>query len=158
MIVGLIVAIYFAYKFSDYAAHLILSFTEKAKTFLPLLSFILTFFIVLLAFIVLSKVMSSLIKITGLGFFNRIFGALFGGLKFAILISVLLVFVLPLEEKFEIIEKKTKKESLLFSPLIKLGLEIQPKLFFLKEQIKEKLYELDEYIPQKEDNSVIVSN
>jgi membrane protein required for colicin V production len=60
-----------------------------------------------------------------LGGLNKLLGGVFGALKFALIVSVLLNVFDAIDSRFSIISKETKENSIGYNPLMKLG----PKLW-----------------------------
>ena len=56
-----------------------------------------------------------------LGFVNRVFGAVFGGLKFALALSAVLLLVDQFSFLFQFFDTQILDESLLYQPLKSLG-------------------------------------
>jgi len=59
---------------------------------------------------------------------NKILGAVFGALKFAMVMSVLIFIIDALEESYPMISLKTKNESVLYKPIGKIAPAIIPAL------------------------------
>lgn len=89
------------------------------------LAFATVFILIVVAVFIFGKVLEGLIKMVALGLVNRLFGLLFGALKFGLIVSSLF-FILngfPITEK--LISPKWKQESLLYKPIA----SIAPMLF-----------------------------
>lgn len=103
------------------------------------MSFIIVFIVVFTATILLGKLFSSLVNVTPLGIFNRILGALFGLLRYALLLSVLLWFISSADKKYHFIPDEQAEKSKLISPVQKIAPAVLPILNSFQEKIKEKL-------------------
>src|ERR1700685_2166190 len=84
---------------------------------LAVLSFILMFLIVIVGMYFLAKLFTSLIDKAGLGVFNKLMGALFGILKFAFIISILIYFFNHFNEKHHYVSQEKKTSSKLYQPI-----------------------------------------
>ena len=75
------------------------------------------------------------INLLALGIFNKLAGAAFGTLKFAVIISVAILIL----NKFDVNKSLERKAngSLLFNPIAKLVPAIIPKLNVIKDEIKD---------------------
>lgn len=90
-----------------------------AFAFLFLLSLIIVFLV--------AKIITKLLKKASLGTVNKLLGAAFGGLKFALILSV--VFMIDtLSKSYPILNSKTKYKSLLYKPIAILAPIIIPEL------------------------------
>ena len=114
---ALVLGLYFAFFFSDYAANLLTEHFTISKKYLAAISFVVTFVVVILAVIVLGNALHKMIDVLMLGFLNKAAGAVFGILKGALYMSIL-IFVINyfgIEQSF--IKKESKKDSLLYEPV-----------------------------------------
>ncbi|MEY4595159.1 MAG: hypothetical protein RIQ47_1569 [Bacteroidota bacterium] len=106
-------------------------------------SLFLVFLTIWIGMILLSKLFEGLITVTMMGLFNKIAGALFGLVKFAVIASVLIYFFHKADTKYRWILPDTKAESKLYYPLLKTAPFILPVLKNLEEEV-------DEQFPAKE--------
>lgn len=83
--------------------------------------FIGIFIAVIIAVNLLAKGITKILKMAALGFVNRIFGALFGGLKFALALSALLLLIDQFSFLFQYFDTEILDESYLYEPLKSLG-------------------------------------
>ena len=138
-IAGLIIAIYFAFKFSDIAESYLLQYAKDIEKFIPLISFIIVFFIILLVIVLMGKVVEKLLNFTGLGIFNKLFGLTFGAIKAALIIGILTGLLLRFEPAVKIISENTKKNSVLYRPVMTLVQTCKPLLQDIYYQFKDKI-------------------
>jgi membrane protein required for colicin V production len=116
-LVGLILGIYGAIKFSDYTAEKLVQYVEITQEWLGLISFLVTFIAIVFGVFLLAKSLNKALKLVALGTVNRILGLLFGTLKFALIVSIGLYFFENMNRKFEVVEKDFAKESMLYEPI-----------------------------------------
>jgi|TARA_B110001469_G_scaffold126439_1_gene144087 membrane protein required for colicin V production len=116
-LVGLILGIYGAIKFSDYTAEKLVQYAEITQEWLGLISFLVTFIAIVFGVFLLAKILNKALKLVALGTVNRILGLLFGTLKFALIVSIGLYFFENMNRKFEVVEKDFAKESMLYEPI-----------------------------------------
>ena len=102
-------------------------------------SFLIAFIIVFIAVILLGRLFSSLVNVTPLGIFNRILGALFGLVRYALLLSVMLWFLYSAEKKFRFIPQAQTEKSKLISPIQKVAPALLPVLDSLKEKVRKEI-------------------
>jgi len=99
---------------------LIKSFDFSPKTAQPL-SYLLIFISIAISMLMLAKMLDKMFESMSLGGLNKLFGGVFGALKYALIISVLLNVFDAVDSKFSILKKETKENSIAYKPLIKLG-------------------------------------
>lgn len=125
---SLALAIYGGIKFSDYISTLLVEKFGWQTAFLPLISFVLIFIAIIIVVFTLAKLLERLLKLTALSPVNKLLGAVFGALKFGLIISVLLVIINSIDQKIQIVSDETKEQSLLYAPVLKLSTTLIPAL------------------------------
>jgi len=75
---------------------------------------------------ILASVLTKLFKATGLGWLNRLAGGLFGGIKFLLIVSILLNLVSLFYEKVPIKKENKLSESKFYEPIKKVVPTIIP--------------------------------
>jgi len=90
-IIALIAGIYAGMHLS----HLITPFIENSvpENYLHILSFVITFIIVVLGLYLIGKLLEKIVDIIQLGFVNKMAGSVFGAVKFLIITSVIFYFI-----------------------------------------------------------------
>ena len=101
---------------------------EWETEFLPIISFVLVFIVIVIAVFALAKLLTNVLKLAALGPLNKMGGAVFGAIKFGLIMSVLLVVINAIDQKIQIVSDETKEESLLYKPVIKLSTTLIPAL------------------------------
>jgi len=134
-ITALLLGIYIGVKFSHFASdHIAENFAINSK-YLPIISFSVTFILVVIAVHLLGRMIEKFLGFVALGFFNKLFGALFGAAKTALILSVFILVVDQIDRQIDIIPDSEKKKSVLFQPLANLLPAIIPEF---EEMIEEK--------------------
>jgi membrane protein required for colicin V production len=128
MLLGLVIGIYAAFKFSDLIFSFVQKFLSDNGYLIHIISFLVVFGVIVLTFILFAKIIESVLKVTALNIFNKIAGALFGVLKFSLVISVLLLLFLPLQKKINAIPQKVLNESVLYPYILNVSSWIYPVL------------------------------
>lgn len=134
---ALLLGILGAVMFSDFTSGLIIKKFEVSGQYLPILSFAVTFIVIVIAVHLLAKMLNKLIDAIALGIVNRLLGVLFSILKTAFIVSIILVLINKADNKFNFIPDDTKENSILYKPLSNFAPMIFPYLNF--EKIKEKI-------------------
>ena len=112
--------------FSDFVAEL-LSDSIESK-YVPLVSFAITFILIVATVFVLGKMLEKAVNLVQLKLVNKLTGAVFGVAKIVLVISVLLVIVNSFDQKANIVPKDLKENSLLYQPLSEVSLKVIPAL------------------------------
>lgn len=137
MIIGLIIGLYAAFKFSSLVQGLLKNVVSENSAILPFLSFALVFAAVLLIMILFAKFLEGILKIASLNLFNQIAGALLGIFKFGLVVSVVLWSFKALEPHWDFISSDMKNKSLLYEPVLKTASFVTPALEDIKKEFKE---------------------
>lgn len=115
-------------RFSDFIAAKIKEWFSWDSPYLPVVSFAITFLGIVILIYFIAKLIQRLAEGMALGAFNKIGGALFGALKFAMVMSVVIFVIDALEESYPMVSFKTKEESLLYKPVGKIAPTLIPTL------------------------------
>jgi membrane protein required for colicin V production len=134
---GLLLGIYGAIKFSDYTAGLMLEHLHLTTQYLHLIAFAVTFVIIVIGVHFLGNLVEGIFEMAFLGFANSILGVVFGVLKTAFILSVILVIMEKADSKINILPKDISEKSLFYHPIERLAPSIFPDLNF--DEIKTKL-------------------
>ena len=141
MMIGLVLGLYVAIKFSGLFEGMVKKMTDSPERVLPWITFILVFILVLVVMILLAKFLEGILKIGKLTQINQLVGAIFGGLKFALTVSVILAIFKPIDNRVQLIDKKTKQESLLYQPVLNLAHLLFPALEDVKQEFEKVIPE-----------------
>jgi len=118
MIIGLVLGLYLAFKTSSLFEGLVGKYLDASGKTLHYMSFFIVFIAVILIMVLLAKLLEGLLKIGNLNVFNKVFGALFGILKFAIVVSVIFSVFRPVDAHLGLLSAKTKSSSYLYQPVV----------------------------------------
>lgn len=138
---ALVLGILGAMRFHERMGDLLNNWFEINPEHLNILSFAVTFILIVLLVHVAAFLVDKLIKAVALNFVNRLAGMVFGVLVTAFLISVILQPVAAANSKKAFISEETIQGSLLFIPLSKFAPTVFPYL---------KRTEFREWLPGKE--------
>lgn len=111
--------VYVAKWFSPFGVLILTRFFDFSETLAKPVSFVLIFILVAFVLMIVAKTLDKLVNTISLGGLNKFFGGVFGLLKYALLISLLLNVLHAIDSKFTIIKPVTKSESVLYEPLRK---------------------------------------
>ena len=114
---ALILGIWGAFEFSHITSDFLVENFNWNWKHLNLISFIITFIIIVILVHIIGSVLDKMIEAAMLGFLNRLAGILFGVLKTALILSVLLVVFDRIDRDVNIISEDKKEESRLYQPI-----------------------------------------
>ncbi|CAN5309500.1 CvpA family protein [soil metagenome] len=114
--------------FSDYVAEKIAAWFDWQSPYLPVISFALTFLIIIAFVFLVAKMIQKMVEGVALSAVNKIGGAIVGALKFAMILSVVVFVMDAIEESYPMVSFKTKEESLLYRPIGKIAPMLIPAL------------------------------
>jgi membrane protein required for colicin V production len=135
---SLIIGIYISMHFSYFLANILTDVGDLKPSVVQMVSFAATFFLVVLGIGLAGKFFTKLAEKIHLGFVNNILGAVFGLLKMAIIISIVLLVFDALNSKIPFVSKEKMDNSALYEPLKNLGTKVFPKLIQVRGVIEEK--------------------
>ncbi len=133
-LISLILGVYIASNFSHYIGNYLVKYISLEEQYIKLVSFIITFILVVLGVALLGKLITKVADEASLGLANRIAGGLFGALKFGLLVSVVFLLMEKVEKNFSIIPKEQKETSILYQPVKSVAPLLYSKFSELKEQ------------------------
>lgn len=114
--------------FSDFIAQKLGSWFSWNSPYLPVIAFALTFLAIVILIFFVAKMVQRMVEGMALSTINKVGGGVFGALKFAMVMSVVIFMVDALEESYPMISFKTKEESLLYRPIGKIAPTLIPAL------------------------------
>lgn len=126
-LLALLVGIYAAVHFADQTSTWLKKNVQDVP-YLPVVSFVLTFLGAGALVFFGGKALEKVVSIASLGFMNKTAGAIFGAIKGALIVSVLLVALESIDDKKEFIPNKLRKESLLYEPILSISKKIYPSI------------------------------
>ncbi|BAF70285.1 CvpA family protein [Nitratiruptor sp. SB155-2] len=119
---GIIGGIYFGSRYADtvgsFIDHNIITIKNEAA--LTFVGFLVGLFGIWIAMALLGNLVTKLTHMSGLGFFNRLFGVLFGWAKIFLIFAVIIYAISSMEITKRVLEKYTKN-SILYPLMIQTG-------------------------------------
>ena len=116
-LIGFVLGVYIAVYFSHYVSDFLVDKMSWNMRFVNLASFAITFFIVVFLISLAGKFLTTMAGFAALGFVNKFFGAAFGFIKIAFVVSVVIMFFGSTNEKINLVEKETLDGSVLYPPI-----------------------------------------
>ncbi len=125
-LLALVLGIYGAIHFATHIQPFLIDEFSINSAFLPIVSFGLTFLVIVLIVRLLGFLVDRFFKLVALGFLSRVLGGVFGVLKMAFMISACLLIFNTFDYHLELISKEQKKSSLLYRPICNMVTSIVP--------------------------------
>ena len=144
-LVGLIIGVYVAIKFSVYLEPEIENYIKDYKEFVPIVSFVILFLVSILSIRSVGYVLDKFTKALSLGIISKFLGAIFGFLKY----HIILIFLLFIITEYDLINKKIKKESVLLEPLKQTAEVIHPQINKHKKNILDQVEKETQKVKEK---------
>jgi membrane protein required for colicin V production len=138
-LLALIVGVYGSMHFSSFTFEYLNGVVEIEPSYLQLASYGLTFLLIVLVITLTGKLLTMLVKMVALGLINRLMGALFGGLKALLILSVLILFFDRMNRQFSIINNEIIEQSKLYEPILAQSQTIYPNILEEFERQKDDL-------------------
>jgi membrane protein required for colicin V production len=143
-LIALIVAIYGASYFSGHTFKLLKKVSQIDQDYLEMASYALTFIGIIIGINLIGKLLTYIVKIVALGFVNRLMGAIFGGVKGLLIITIILHFFNTFNSQFKLINEKQLNHSLIYKPLLEHSQKLYPNIVA---QITKRKHQIEETIP-----------
>ncbi len=112
---ALFLGIYASLHFSYITADFLKSHFDMNQKYLGILSFVLTFILVVIALNLIGKLLEKIIDLVALSFLNKSFGGFFGVLKAVIFLSFIIYFVNKFDKNRYVFSPSLTSESILYS-------------------------------------------
>jgi membrane protein required for colicin V production len=133
-LIALILGIYGALEFSYIAGSWLEDKFDWSAYFIQMLSFIITFVVIVFAVHLVARLVEKLVKATALGMVNRILGSFFGLIKFLVLVAGLVFIFESINGRYPLLSEEEKNKSYLYPFTSQIVPWIYPKI---KETIEE---------------------
>ncbi len=127
---ALILGVWGAIHFSHMTADFIVETFNYHSGHLGLVAFLITFVIIVILVHLVGRAVESIVTVAALGFINRLAGILFGLIKSALILSVVLLIFDEVDENVGILPADVKEESQMYEPVRNLVPTVLPFLKF----------------------------
>ena len=134
-LVALLAGLYVAINFSLYLEPKVADVLGGYEQFISIIAFAILFLVSVSCVKVIGFMLEKLTKALALGIISRFLGGIFGLLKIAAIFSFLLFIIAD----YNLINKNTKDDSVLYKPLFDITEIITPQLNEVAEKAKEKI-------------------
>jgi len=137
-LVALIAGVYGAIHFSYFVGNLLAEYVSWEERYMTIISFAITFAIIVLAIGLLGKLFTKIADFASLGLINKLFGGIFGGLKIGLILSIVLLIFTKLNNTIPFISAEQKEASILYEPIKNLAPMLFPNFLKVIEEETEK--------------------
>ena len=125
-LVALVAGVFGAMHFSNYAASFLESKVDWDEKTITITAFAITFVVIVLLIALAGKALTKLADFAALGIINKLLGALFGGLKIGLILSVILVIYERMNNSMPFSKDNQFEDSVLYTPVKSLAPMIFP--------------------------------
>jgi membrane protein required for colicin V production len=133
-LVALIAGIYGAIHFSYFVANFLVNYVSWEERYITIVSFAITFAIIVLAIGMLGKAFTKIADFAALGMLNKLLGGIFGALKIGIILSVFLLVFAKLNDAIPFISEEQKEDAILYEPVKSLAPTLFPNFVKIVEE------------------------
>lgn len=116
-IAALILGIWGAIKFSYITTDFLIENFNMHSEHMNLISFVITFVVIVILVHIIGSTVSKLAETVLLGFANKLAGLVFGVLKSALILSIILVIFDKIDKDVHIISREAKENSRMYEPI-----------------------------------------
>ncbi|MCB0375213.1 MAG: CvpA family protein [Sinomicrobium sp.] len=138
LILGIYGAIHFSYLAGDYLSARV----RWSVHYINLAAFAVTFIVIVVVIALAGRLLTKIADFAALGILNRLLGAVFGGLKTALILGIVLAFFDSTTGSLFFVEKETAENSVLYRPVKNLGLFVFSRVLRNEKNEEEKRYQL----------------
>ncbi len=128
---ALVLGIYVAMYFSDITAGLIQDIFAFDSKYLMIIAFVVTFVLVVALVITVGRIVEEFVDLLLLGFLNKLSGALFGILKGALILSLIIWVMNYFEFGENLIGNQSRESSMFYRHVEKIAPQLYDRMEFL---------------------------
>ena len=125
---GIVLSVYLAYKFSDFACEIIKNYITVSETVLHVIGFATVLVVALLLILLLAKLVTKVAEMASLGWLNKALGLVFSLCTTALILAILIILFDTVNVKFEIVKSPILQDSVLYGRLKDFGYFVFPYL------------------------------
>ncbi len=136
-LVALIAGVYGAIHFSNFAGDFLMDKVDWNEKTVNIIAFAITFIVIVLVIALAGKALTKLADFAALGILNKLLGALFGLLKMAVILSVILIIFDSFNTTLPFADEEDLEDSTFYEPIRSLVPAIFP-IILEKKSIEEE--------------------
>lgn len=123
---ALILGIWGAIEFSDITSDFLVENFNLKSEHLNIISFIVTFVVIVILVHIVGSVVNKMVEAVMLGFLNKLAGMVFGIVRAALILSIILVVFDKIDNDVQILSPEVKSESRMYEPIRNLAPSLFP--------------------------------
>lgn len=127
-LLGLILAVYMAYHFSEPVCTWLAQYITVPETVLRIIGFVVMLMGTLIIVMFFAKLLTKAADMASMGWINRVLGFALSIVLSAVILSILIILFDTVNTKFELVKTPVIAESVLYGPLKDLGYLVFPYL------------------------------
>jgi membrane protein required for colicin V production len=131
---ALILGIWGAVEFSYITSEFLVENFHWQWDHLNIVSFLVTFVVIVILVHIVGSTVNKMVETVMLGFVNKLAGLVFGILRAALILSIILVVFDKIDEDMELLSSETKAKSRMYEPIRNLAPTIFPFIDFWDEE------------------------
>jgi len=116
-IVALILGVYGAIHFRDFAAAFLENTVDWDEKYINITAFAITFVVIIVVIALAGKALTKLADFASLGILNKLLGGVFGALKIGLILSIVLIIFNKMNSNIPLIEDHEMEDSMLYKPV-----------------------------------------
>ena len=140
-LLALVLGVWGATHFSHYASSFLTEQFDWQENTIKISAFVITFIAIVVAISLAGKALTKLASFMFLGILNKILGGLFGGVKIALIISVVLMLISEIHLTKTLISEEDQNKSILYEPVCRLATLIVPNLLAASQKLEQSKVE-----------------
>jgi membrane protein required for colicin V production len=125
---ALIFGIWGAIKFSSFTAYKLYEYFDMTGQYIGIISFIITFIIIVIVIHFLGMLIDKLMEAVALGFLMKLLGIVFALLKTTLILSVIFVILNSIDARRPFLPRQKIEGSMLFNPISDIAPALFPKI------------------------------
>jgi len=137
-LVALVAGIYGAIHFSNFAADFLMEKVDWNEKTVNITAFIITFIVIVLVIALAGKALTKIADFAALGILNKILGGIFGLLKMAVILSVILIIFDTLNKTIPFTDEDDLEDSMIYEPIKSLVPTIFPIILEKKSSLEDE--------------------
>ena len=138
-LIALVAGIYGAIHFSYFVSDIIVDYVSWEEKYITIVSFAITFAIIVLVIGLLGKALTKIADFAALGMLNKILGGVFGALKIGLILSIVLLVFTKLNDTIPFVSPEQQEDSILYEPVKTLAPTLFPNFLKLVEEEADEL-------------------
>ncbi len=137
-LISLIAGIYGAIHFSYFVGNFLAGKVEWDEKYITIVSFAITFAIIVLIIALLGKLFTKIADFASLGVVNKILGGVFGALKLGLILSIVLLVFSKLNNTIPFLSEEQTQDAILYEPVKNLAPTLFPNFIKIVEDEAEE--------------------